>query len=255
MKLSGLICIRQGDELDYSWRESVKSLLPVCDSVCVCDGESTDGTQEDIRDWMRHEPKINLCVYAWPNPVGVSTFWTDWLNYARIHCQGDYILQLDADEILDDRSYPMVEAAKKREGRFGLWCNRINYWRDPQHTIPHGVCLAHRVVRFLPQNVWLPSDGSDPRGAEATNMAMDSEITIHHVGFLRRRDAFFRKARALQSMFFNMYDKRLEDAEALSGNWMEMPGVTGWENNCPEYKGHYPPLVRAWLEERNYELR
>lgn len=250
--LGGIVVIRNAFELDYCVKECIESLLPVCDVVSVSDGESTDGTQEFLREWAAKEPKISLNVYPWPNPKGVPDFFTTWLNYASGHTPGDHWLQLDADEILDDRSYHLILQMKKRTDRFSLWCNRINYWRDPQHIVPHGVCLAHRVVRYFPRGVWVPSDGIDERGAEAVNMAQDSEITIHHVGFLRKRDAFFRKARALQGMFFNDYDPRLAEAEKEDSRWMERPGITGWENECPEYKGYYPPLVEEWLLNRGW---
>src|SRR5438132_6241086 len=105
MTLGGNVCIRNGNALDYCWREAVQSLLPICDEVVVCDGESTDGTQEEIREWMQREPKIKLCVYPWPDPKGDIDFWVKWLNYSREHLTTDWHIQLDADEVLSDRSY------------------------------------------------------------------------------------------------------------------------------------------------------
>lgn len=251
--LGGIVCIRNGNALDYCWREAIKSLLPVCDTVTVCDGESTDGTQEEIRKWMRHEPKIVLCVYPWPDPVGVNNFWVDWLQYARAHTRTDYVLQLDADEILGDNSYNTVKEFTRREGRFSVWCNRLNFWKDHEHTIPHGVCLGHRVIRMLPQNVYLPSDGSVPEGAEAVGMAVDSNIEIFHYGFIRKQDAFFRKAKALQKFFFNSYDQRLLDAEKDGGNWMEHKSMPEWINRLVDFKGRHPLVIQSWLIERGYK--
>lgn len=250
--LSGAVCIRNGDELDFCWREAVKSLLPICDEVVICDGESNDGTQQAIREWMRKEPKINLCVYPWPKPKGDPDFWVDWLNYARQHARCAWHFQLDADEILHEKCYreirKFVKAGQVRSARVTRW----NFWRDNHHTIPDGQCCGKHVVRLAPANLWMASDGAHPKGAEVSNMAVDTGIEIFHYGFIRKPQAFFQKERRLQGYFFDTYDPRLQQAESFSGNWMQMPGVTGWENNLDPFNGEHPEHAKLWLLDRNY---
>ncbi len=264
MTLGGNVCIRNGNSLDYCWKEAVQSLLPVCEFVVVCDGESNDGTQDEIRTWAKSEPKIQLCVYPWPEPQGDIDFWVKWLNYAREHIKADFQFQLDADEVLTERSYPAINEFKQKfDGkRFSLWCNRYNFWRDTEHLVPHGVCCGHKVVRFAPQDVWLPSDGPHPMGAEAIRMAMDSPIEIFHYGFLREPEAFFRKAKALQSYFFGSYDSRLTaaeerveilKAEGTPGNWMDHCDME-WLDRLIPYFGHHPQIMQSWLEQRGLKF-
>lgn len=257
MKLGGNIVIRNGIELDFCWREAIASLLPVCDVVSVCDGQSTDGTQEEIRDWMKREPKLSLCVYEWPSPKGNPSWFVDWINYSRQHVAADFQIQLDADEVVSELSYPYIEWLKKKEAgeRFSVCCNRLNFWRDHRHLIPHGHCCGHEVVRIAPVNLWLASDGYDPRGEEAASIAMRLGIDIFHYGFLRRRDAFFKKEKLLQGYFFDSYDARLAKAETEHGNWMESQGVTGWENQLLDFGGPHPAVARAWLKERGYDVQ
>lgn len=267
MTLGGNVCIRNGLSLDYCFQQAIESLLPVCESVTVCDGQSDDGTQEVIREWMTREPKIKLCVYPWPNPKADVNFWTDWINFARGHIREDFEIQLDADEVLHESSYPLIQQFKNqtRPGqRVSLWMRRYNFWQDAQHLIPTGVCCSDRVVRMAPQSTWLPSDGPDARGAEATAMAVDSGCEIFHYGFLRKPDAFFRKAKALQSYFFGSYDDRLAEAERElilageksgdGGNWMrDIKGVE-WVERLVPFKGTHPSVARQWLTERGYAI-
>lgn len=256
MTLGGSVVVRNGISLDYCWREAIVSLLPVCDVVSVCDGESTDGTQEEIREWMRREPKLSLCVYSWPNPKGDPDFFVNWINYAREHVRADYQFQLDADEVVSELSYPYIEWLKQRpaEKRFSIRMNRLNFWRDHRHLIPNGECCGHEVIRIAPQNMWLASDGQHPKGTEAPQIAQFLGIDIFHYGFLRKRDAFFTKERLLQSYFFDNWDPRLERAEKEPGNWMQMEGVTGWENRLLDYAGPHPAVARVWLKERGFDL-
>lgn len=257
MSLGGNVCIRDGNKLDYPWRESVSSLLPVCDVVVVCDGGSTDGTLEEIREWCKRQPKLRLCCYPWTDPKADIDFWVRWLNWAREHVPCSHHIQLDADEVLDERSYPIVLEYAKTAPRDTLKCQRLNFWKDHRHLIPHGVCLGHEVVRLAPQDMWLPSDGVHPLGAETVAMSNPSKIRIFHYGFLRRREAYFEKAKLLHGYFFNTYDPRMTKAEEDTehgGNWMEKIENVEWTKNLIPYNGHHPIIAHQWLRERGYDV-
>ncbi len=261
MSLGGNVCIRDGNKLDYCWRECIQSLLPVCDLVVVCDGGSTDDTLEEIRAWCEREPKLRLCCYDWPNPKGDIDFWVNWLNTCREHIPCTHQIQLDADEILDEHSYHAVRRYADDGQRHTLRCKRLNFWRDHRHLIPPGVCCGHEVVRLAPIDMWLPSDGAHVKGETAVREAVDSPIQIFHYGFLRKREAFFEKAKALQSYFFDGYDQRLVDVERklilegenAKGNWMQEIDGIEWKDNLIPYDGPHPPVAHHWLKERGYE--
>lgn len=254
MTIGGHVIIRNGISLDYCWRESISSLLPICDTVTVCDAESNDGTVEAVLAWMSSEPKLRLCVYPWPHPKGDPEFFVKWINYSRDHVKADYQFQLDADEILDDRSYPSIRnfmAVHKPNQTARI--DRLNFWMDSSHLVPHGVCCSHKVIRIAPQSMWLPSDGStgNPLESIPSQNAVDVPgITIFHYGFLRHREAFFVKERGLHQYFFNTYDPRLEKAQEHSGNWMKSPGLIEWEDRLIPYSGHHPDIIKPWLRER-----
>lgn len=227
-------------------------MLPVCDVVSVSDGESTDGTQEEIREWMKSEPKIVLNVYPWPNPKGNPDWFVEWLNYNRQHVQADWQFQLDGDEVLHENSYEEIRKFIESPGRTGI-VTRFNFWRDHRHLIPEGYCCGKKVVRLAPQNLWLASDGEHPLGAEAASLSISTAVQVFHYGFIRKREQFFAKEKLLQGYFFDTYDPRLEAAEKHEGNWMEKEGVTGWESKLDPYEGEHPAVARDWLKERGYE--
>lgn len=255
MTLGGNVCIRNGNDLDFCWRESIKSLLPVCDTVTVCDADSTDGTQEELRAWCEREPKLRLCVYSWPNPQGDNDFWVKWLNYCRDHVRTDWHLQLDADEVLHEKSYDEIRQfiATPHWPKAGF-VTRYNFWKDHRHTIPEGVALGKRVIRIAPQNVWLPSDGAHPMGKTVCEMAQGTGIEIFHYGFLRKREAFFKKEKLLQGYFFGgPFDWRVTGVEKKDGNWMaEIEGIE-WKDRLDEFNGTHPQVAQQWLKDRNYE--
>lgn len=250
--LGGNVVVRNVLETDFPYEECIKSLLPVCDLVVVCDAQSTDGTQEKIRDWMLSEPKLRLCVYPWVEPVGNIDWFVNWLNYARVHIPCDFQFQLDCDEVIHENSYDEILRFKSDGTRKALICDRFNFWKDHRHVIPPGVCLSHKVVRIAPTDVWLPSDGAHEKGAEAVAMAVDSTIQIFHYGFIQKREGYFKKEKLIQKWFFNHYDDRLVEAEKKPGNWMTEIQNLEWRDQLVEFNGEHPAVAIKWLEERNY---
>lgn len=254
--LGGNVCVRDGIRLDYCWRECINSLLPVCETVVVCDGGSTDGTLEEVRAWCDREPKLRLCQWPWPNPVRDIEWFTDWLSYCREHVPCDTQIQLDADEVLYEDSYQVLELYKRNGHRHALRCQRLNFWRDHRSLIPPGVCLGHEVVRVAPQDVWLASDGAHPKGGDAAAMAIGSSAQIFHYGFLRRREAYFAKSKLLHGYFFGSFDPRLTQAETDTkdgGNWMEKIANVEWTERLVPYSGPHPAVAHQWLRDRGME--
>lgn len=253
MTLGGNVVIRNGNSLDFCWREAVNSLLPVCDMVSISDGESSDGTQEEIRQWMAHEPKLVLNVYPWPNPKGNPSWFVEWLDYNRQHVKADWQIQLDGDEVLSERSYEELKAFIQTPNRTAI-CTRYNFWGDHRHTIPEGVCLGKRVVRVAPQNIFLASDGYHHKGEQAASMSVATNIEIFHYGFIRKHEAFFVKERQLQNFFFDSYDSRLEAAEKNYGkDWPKDPGVCDYHGRLEGYDGPHPLCAHQWLRDRGFE--
>lgn len=260
MKIGGWIFCRNGTLLDYCWEAATSSLLGVCDEVVLCDGESSDDTRQKMDAWAAKEPRITLASFPWTNPVGDVWWWPTALNYARQHLKmkDGWGIYLDADEVLHEDSYPLVrEAADKGEA---LICHRYNFWRDPQHLIPEGQCCGSDVIRVGPQDCWFPSDYPHPQAERIQAMAKPSAVKIMHYGFLREQKAWFRKAKEVQRIWHNDYDKRLIEAEKFNGKWTEMPGVCGedgkpgWENSLAEFKGTHPAIIKPWLEARGYSV-
>lgn len=255
MTLGGVVCLKDVNRKDFCWNESVASILPICDTVSLSvASHNTDDTEDRVRQWAATEPKITVNIYDWKDPVGDEWWFNKWIQYAREHTRADMVLQMDADEVLDSHGYGEVREMMKRTDRFAVTMHRYNFYRDAQHLIPEGVCCAHKVIRIAPQDMYLASDGYDPRGEAVPQIAIDSGIKIFHYNWLRKREQYFEKEQFIQKAYFNSWDARLERAKSHNGNWMTMPGVTGWEDKPAEFKGSHPPEMHQWLIDRGYTL-
>lgn len=261
--IGGNVSIRNGNSLDYSWKEAVESLLPVCDTVTVCDGYSDDGTWEDIEAWSTRDPRIQPLRYPWPpESIGTGDFWVDWLNFTREHIHEDYHLQLDGDEVLCPTAYATLNWFRQTLNpgdRVVLQAERLNFWRDARHLAPHGKLCGNRVIRFAPWDMWLPSDAPHPKAEEAMRLARDPDHTIFifHYGFLRHRAAMFEKAARCRyyfcgTQFINREDPRIAAVRDKPGNWMERIEGIDWINDLLPFDGQHPPQMIPWLTERGF---
>jgi glycosyltransferase involved in cell wall biosynthesis len=252
--LGAFFCIRDANRLDYNIKEAIESVLPICDQVAVTDVESTDGTFEFLQEWAKHEPKLRIGSVPWTNPVRDVRWWPGVLNTARERLDTDWAITLDADELIHEQSFDRIlKAAHDGET---LLCYRYNFWRDAQHLIPRGVCCGTDVIRVGPRSHFFPSDYPDDRAADICKLAKwpTDPVYIYHYGFLRKRDAFFRKAHVMQNIWAGSYDPRLAAVENQTGNWMADPGVADWVDRCPRFSGTHPKAIHQWLTERTYSL-
>lgn len=253
MKISGYICCSNAVKLDYAFRESALSLIPVCDEVVLSIGPSDDGTREIAEELCALDSRVRILDYPIPLPTRVITFWTDWLNWTRERLSFPMQLTLDADEVLYPRSYqPIHEAAEKGECR---WFQRYNFWGDTKHTAPHGRVCGEQVVRLGPTDLWMPSDEPHLEGEPEIRLRAGwppnahDDMAIAHLGFLRFNSAFFGKVRAVNGAFFGSYDERLERAE--------VEGVH-WSTYCPfdipllDHPGDIPEVAHQWLRDRGH---
>lgn len=266
--LSGYIPVRDGIRLDYCFQEAIQSLLPICDEVIVCDSDSTDGTRELLDKWAGHLPQLRIINYPWPRlpspdeverddphrPKGDPRMLIAWLNHARRECRYRFQITLDADEVLDPKSYRSIRDAML-DGQ-PRWFNRINLWGDPFHEAPHGTVCGERVVRFAPTEMEMCSDEPRPEGEPQIRReaVFDGTLRIFHLGFLRRQDAFLKKSRVMQGALHSCYDPRLREAEKTGESWVKLSPFPDDRPLLDYPHRDWPPYVNKWLQERGYAV-
>ena len=107
--ISGYTTTRDCIRAQYLWKDSIRSMLGFCDEVVVVDGGSTDGTLEELRTWAETEPKlkVHLVERDWAHPR-FAVFDGAQKAEARKRCTGQFLWQMDADEIVPERDWDKV---------------------------------------------------------------------------------------------------------------------------------------------------
>lgn len=250
--ISGYTCVRNALELDYPVHLTIASLLYGCDQVYVGLAESTDGTEEWLTDCFKGRDVIWL-PQKWHSPNGNVRWWTNWINDTRAHLPIDCMqLMLDADEVIDPSAFPALRAAPP-DACYTL--HRLNYWRNARTTIKSGYCCSDKVVRFAPSNLWMTSDEiyrsqdfpeDEPPIRQRAVPRLD--LKIHHLGFLRKREALFKKVEVCLRAFFGQgQDSRLVEAmKHPHKHWTEFI-----DQPVEAYTGRLPAIAMDWMKERD----
>lgn len=134
MKISGYTTSRNSVSLDYSLKECVQSMLQFADEIIVADStDIEDGTRDLLNDLEKSEKRIKVyhrdLDYSAPNH-GIL----DGENkaYARSKCTGDWLFQIDNDEIVHEIDATKVKPlCQQLEGQTQIQVvalPEIEYW-------------------------------------------------------------------------------------------------------------------------------
>ncbi|MCI4337805.1 MAG: glycosyltransferase [Thermoplasmata archaeon] len=121
--ISGFMAIRDGLRLGYPFPEAIRAALPAVDEFVVVDGHSSDGTFEQLDRLAAAEPKLRLSQHRWDAVSVNGSAIRNALEQARSLARGEYIWQVDANEILppeDIEPLRMLGASYPGKELFGL---------------------------------------------------------------------------------------------------------------------------------------
>lgn len=170
MKLSGYTTTRNCVSMDYPFQQTIKSLLDFCDEVVVMDSsDEADGTR-NILSQLEKLNKGKLFVYHadvdWKAPNhgiydGVLK------QAAREKCTGEFLWQMDCDEVVHSADRKMIESLIQQTGGLSnqpiLCLPIVEYWGGANKVridvnpwkwrlsrnhpeIVHGIPITHRKV-------------------------------------------------------------------------------------------------------------
>jgi len=164
--ISGYSYILNGVKFDMPFIEMIKSALPVVDEfVIVTDSRFNDGTIDRLYKLQGNgNPKLRVFV----EELDLSNPGVDGATkaYARSLCKGDYLLQMDADEVLREQDYDkirnIIKNWRKRWNIIGAgvvnWFNGPHFklnsagWTKERLSInspniTHGIPILSRIMR------------------------------------------------------------------------------------------------------------
>ena len=251
--LAGILFVHNGISRDYTTKESIESLLDFCDHVFLLDAGSSDGTRDIISRFKSQNQSKITAIYLsnedWSSKHGKEklSFFTN-VAIEVAQAKGfDYIFNLQADEIVHERSYSHIRAAID-SGFDGVLSGRINLWGSPYTmlTVPEYRQPCSTVVCRLAKSNYRAYDDAESLNSQAVPYFTD-QITIYHMGFVRDRNLMVEKIRHMQADVFGIApDDKLENMDVFDPwKWFDKSEVTLIDEPLPL-------LIQAWAKGRVY---
>lgn len=265
MKISGFTMVKNADCLYYPIKQSIESILPICDEFIVAVGDSVEGdrTRELIASIDSDKVKIIDTVWdleKYPNGTE-NAHQTD---IAREACSGDWLFYLQADEVVHEKYLPVI---KKRCEELladhsveGLLFNYIHFWGDYNHYNDSHAWYPNeiRIVRNDPDiHSWesaqsfrrIPNfDYVNYRQKEGTYKLNVARVDayIYHYGWVRPPALMHNKKKALDTIH-----KGVNRVEELYKDQVEYFDY-GPLGKLPKFTGTHPAVMEDWIRDFNW---
>jgi glycosyltransferase involved in cell wall biosynthesis len=261
MRVSGCTILRNAQCLGYPFLESLRSLLPLVDELVVNVGDSQDETRSMVESLG--DPRIRIVDTVWdldrPEP------WTELsrqTNRVLAECTGDWIVYLQADEVLHERDYDRLRRLMARylhhRRVLGFSFEYLHFYYSPWVIHHRGYRAQVRIVR---NGVGIRSVGDagtfyHPRWGKLRPWKRWALVRtgcfIYHYGYVRPRpDLVEAKQRNLERFFRSeaeLRDFRMEwDFRLCTPFRGDHPAVMGeFIRRCPAEAVSLPRWPLRW---------
>lgn len=247
--LAGTLFVYNGKSQDYCYMEAIKCLQEFCDGVIVCDAGSDDGTFEDIASMASETTTIIGCNRVeWEEQRGkekLNYFTNKAIEMAEM-MGFDYQFNLQADEIVHERSYKFIRHAIE-SGDEAFHCRRINLWGSPFTKLnvePGRMPVSEVILRLARSSCRSYGDGESVM-ASTVRTDLIEQIRIYHMGFVRDKKIHPQKIRHMQKdVFLVEPDAKLEGMEVFDPwKWFKPSDVVPITESLPL-------IIQKWAVDR-----
>lgn len=260
MKISGFSMAKNADKLYYPIKEAIESVLPIVDEfvVAIGRGDEDDRTREIVASITSDKVKIvdtDWDIIKYPRGME-HAHQTD---IAKEHCSGDWLLYLQADEVVHEKYLKTISEAcqtyvndKEVEGFLFAY---KHFWGDYEHYHKsHGwYPFEIRIIRNDPDiHSWksaqsfrrIPNfDGLNYRQTQNTYklkvVKIDAEI--YHYGWVRPPHFMYRKNKVLAT------NHKGKDTANQMFKEETIPFDYGPLNRLEKFKGTHPSVMKDWI--------
>jgi glycosyltransferase involved in cell wall biosynthesis len=247
MRVSGITIAYQAESNGYPVAESIRSMLPLCDEVVVNVGQSDDGTRAAVLAIA--SPKIRLLDEPWDlDQRTKGLLLSRETNRAMDAATGDWVVYLQADEVLHERDLPSLAASIARAsdgaGIDGLSLRYLHFYGSPAWVQDHPFKWYRRAVRVVRRDPAIRSVGDALKfrrfvgGAPVRLRTLRTGIPVYHYGWARPPDVMLRKQRH--------FDRFWHGDEALRRKYAAMSAEHIYDDlgHLRRFLGDHPAVMR-----------
>lgn len=246
MKVSGFTLCRNGVRLGFPFRESVRSLAPLCDEIVVALGEGEDNTGEELEKLAKELPcDLKFIHTQWdPNSIKGGSILAEQTNIALDNTQHEIVFYLQGDEVLHDEDYPIIRKDLQRLSEIkeaaSIVFQWVHFFGDP-NSYAQSRKWYRKEIRAFKKSSGLRSykDAQSFRkqvGTEWTTLpAIESKARVLHYGWVRPADLMTIKTNEFQQWWGKKGKHQTNDI------FQPQYGIY-------PYRGTHPEVMKNYLE-------
>ena len=254
MIISGCIILRNAVINDYPFVESILSVLPLVDEMIVSVDKGDDNTWDVIR--KINDPKIKIIPSHWDmTKRSGGVVYAEETNKVldAVRSDSDWILYIQADEIIHEKDYPKIlEAAKLYANHIkvkGLLFRYIHFYGTYDY-IGTGRQWYHAEVRMIKNDPSIRSY-KDAQGFRIGNEkipVVKIDADIYHYGWVKSPEKMKKKIDNT-IMFYNNDDEGIKRyrEEVLSFSFDNF-------GKLDYFKGTHPAVMHDRIQIKNWQL-
>lgn len=261
VSVSGITIGYQALANGYPVLESIRSMLPACDEIVANIGKSSDGTPEAVRGIG--SPKVKLLEEPWDLSLREKgLLLSRETNRAMDYCTGDWIVYLQADEVLHEKDLPVlretIEKVDSDRGVDGISFRYLHFYGSPWFYQDHPFKWYRRAVRSVRNDPAVRSVGDALKfrrlpGAAGARLetppglrhrrvrVVRSAVTVYHYGWARPPEVMLRKQRHLDRFWH-----RDEDIDRRYAG-MAAAEIYSDLGNLERFTGSHPAVMADYV--------
>lgn len=241
MKVCGFTIVRNAIKYGYPVKESISSVLPLCDKFIVAVGKSEDDTLELVN---------SIC----PEKIEIlETIWDDSLReggkvlaietnkaFDAISAEFDWCIYIQADEVLHQNDHPVIKEAMMkyiRDGNVeGLLFKYLHFWGTYNYIGTSRDWYRHEI-RIIRNNKEIRSY-KDAQGFRKNGKKLNVKLIdacVYHYGWVKPPEVLKSKVKNFLSLY-NSGDQLEQKAHEFENfDYSQVGSVALFNGSHPEY--------------------
>lgn len=258
MRVAGFTIVRNILRFDYPFLQSILSALPLCDVFYIGLGQSEDGTEEAIT--ALNSEKIRILPSIWDDTLQsggeVLRVETDKV-LTHIYQSGenfDYLLYLQADELLHEQDLPIIREAMLRElnnPKIEGLLFKYHHFYGSYAYVGKDKVWYRKEVRIIKNQSEIRSyrDAQGFRKAGRKLQVREISAYIYHYGWVKEPQVQLEKRLSFEVLYgYN--------PELLLTKIEEQGGYAYHKTHTVElFQGTHPQLMHELVEKQSWEFR
>jgi len=251
MKISGFTFTRNAVEFYFPVKESILSILPVCDEFIVVVGNGWDNTLEVVKSIK--SGKIKIIKTIWDESLfDKGKIHAQQSNIALDNCAGDWCFYLQSDEVVHEDDLPIIQEKLKRYKDVleveGLLFDYLHFYGDYDHYQWSHRWYKHEI-RVVRNGIGARSY-SDAQGFRKDNgkklKVVRAEAKIFHYGWVRPPDTMKKKMKNFQMHYLGREKVKGKFKDESHFDLMDI-------ERLPVYKETHPKVMEERIKSKDWQ--